>query len=202
MQSSVAVGECQTMTATPPLPCSGCSRRLLSWMTSLMCYSAARTTQSTIVSSQLLYYINNILYVPHIRKRSSSRFLSCDGPGLRVLIGGEGVVLATKCFLLRSQAPFWRAYVALLARPSLQDVSRSLACVKSGLELQVRATFALLSKKHSVYNPQQGAVKKSWGGLNALVARPPTTYTIMATSHHCRRLRARVDVALAGRSCH
>ena len=146
-----------------------------------------------------IYYI---LYVPHIRKRSSSRFLSCDGPGLRVLIGGEGVVLATKCFLLRSQAPFWRAYVALLARPSLQDVSSSLACVKSGLELQVRATFALLSKKHSVYNPQQGAVKKSWGGLNALVARPPTTYTIMATSHHCRRLRARVDVALAGRSCH
>ena len=147
-----------------------------------------------------IYYI--ILYVPHIRKRSSSRFLSCDGPGLRVLIGGEGVVLATKCFLLRSQAPFWRAYVALLARPSLQDVSSTLACVKSGLELQVRATFALLSKKHSVYNPQQGAVKKSWGGLNALVARPPTTYTIMATSHHCRRLRARVDVALAGRSCH
>lgn len=143
-----------------------------------------------------------ILYVPHIRKRSSSRFLSCDGPGLRVLIGGEGVVLATKCFLLRSQAPFWRAYVALLARPSLPDVSSPLACVKSGLELQVRATFALLSKKHSVYNPQQGAVKKSWGGLNALVARPPTTYTIMATSHHCRRLRARVDVALAGRSCH
>ena len=156
--------------------------------------------QARRVGAYIIYYI--ILYVPHIRKRSSSRFLSCDGPGLRVLIGGEGVVLATKCFLLRSQAPFWRACVALLARPSLQDVSSTLACVKSGLELQVRATFALLSKKHSVYNPQQGAVKKSWGGLNALVARPPTTYTIMATSHHCRRLRARVDVALAGRSCH